>query len=121
MTEVGPLADVEIIGTVPPIPSAEVLVLMAGIVMLVKWAGTLTKAPATIDLSDALPKAWSPTIELAKEATAQLRSRGSSRMITMTEKYRELHIQNRAATWHMENWYRPIRIWYNDDAAGADY
>jgi hypothetical protein len=34
--------------------------------------------------------------------------------------YRVLPVENRDQTWHMENWFRPIRAWYAEETAGTD-
>ena len=100
---------------------------LGGVVMLIEWAAS-GKDPITrsqerfLSLSDLLTKGlvWSPTRELAEEATAQLRSTTSGRMVTASPMYRMLPIENRDRTWHMENWLRPIRSWYAEEMAGTD-
>ena len=76
-----------------------------------------------MDFSDLLARGsvWSPTRELAEEAAAQLRAVGGTRVVTTSPGYRELDVENRRATWHMENWYRPIRAWYEDTATDVRY
>jgi hypothetical protein len=56
---------------------------------------------------------------LADEAAAQLR--GASRGVTTSPEYRVLPIESRGATWHMGNWYRPIREWYADENPALNY
>jgi len=116
-------AGASIIRGAMPVPGVEVLVLLGGVIMLIEWAASPPKAPATASLSDLLTKGlvWSPTRELAEEATAHLRSTSGSRVVSTSTKYRELRVEKRGATWHMENWYRPIRAWYSDETVGVDY
>ena len=80
-SSVSNLGEAIIVGT-PPVPGAEALVVLGGVVMLIEWAASGTD-PITrshekfLRLSDLLTKGlvWSPTRELAGEATSQLRSR----------------------------------------------
>src|SRR5262245_22116105 len=125
-SSVSSVGEAIIVGT-PPVPGAEVLVVLGGVVMLVEWAAS-GKDPITrshekfMSLSDLLTKGliWSPTRELAEEATSQLRSSANGRLVTTSPTYRMLPIENRDRTWHMENWMRPLRAWYAEETAGAD-
>jgi hypothetical protein len=99
------------------------LALVGGVVVLLDAAttGTPTAAPARLEdvLEDA--RTWIPTVVLATEAAAQLSAAGTFPTVTTTTKYRRLPIEDRSVTWHMENWLKPYRAWYSDDAAGIDY
>jgi hypothetical protein len=114
------------VGTAP-VPGAWTLVLLGGVVMLIEWSVS-GRDPFTVSmepqlrLSDLLTRGlvWSPTRELAEEATTQLRSVSSERTVMTSQKYRELGIERREMTWHGENWMRPIRAWYADETAGVD-
>jgi hypothetical protein len=95
---------------------------LGGIIMLVEWIGA-PKTPSSATLSEMINKgiAWSPTRELADAATAQLRSSGNARDVTLADDYRRLAVESRTTTWHMENWYRPIREWYAADGPVGEY
>jgi hypothetical protein len=120
------LGESIIVGT-PSAGGGGALVALGGVVMLIDWAAS-GKDPITrsherfMSLSDLLTKGlvWSPTRELAEEATAQLRSSANGRLVTTSPMYRMLPIENRGRTWHMENWLRPIRAWYAEETAGTD-
>jgi hypothetical protein len=63
---------------------------------------------------------WSPTIVLAEEARTKITSK-SSRKINPIKFYYGLPVDDRGTTWHMENWYGPIRRWYAEDQSSLDY
>jgi hypothetical protein len=103
-------------------PGGRILASVGGIITLIEIAaaGRPTGEPRTLEEVLADPETWLPTSALVDEAAAQLSRGCSCRVATMT-KYVRLPIRNRAATWHMENWYKPIRAWYAEDNAGARY
>ena len=43
-----------------------------------------------------------------------------NRWTSTPQPYRLPEIQRRETTWHMENWYRPLRAWYNDERPQLD-
>ena len=60
---------------------------------------------------------WVPTVELAKYAMDVLRKNGM-RKVELKKGYETLPgVKNRAATVFMENWYAPIRSWYNANSS----
>ena len=66
-------------------------------------------------------EAWIPTIVFAQEAAKQITAQGKHdvAVIQNVQKFREL--VNRERTWHLENWYAPIRSWYNQKESLFDY
>lgn len=113
--------------TTTPVPKVRAgggaLVLVGGVIMFLELsaAGTPTGEPARLEDVQGLPGTWVPTVVLAEEAAAQLSAGTAFRTVTTVTKYRRLPVGDRSATWHMENWYGPIRAWYSDDTAGIDY
>jgi len=103
-------------------PGGELLASVGGIITIIQIAvaGRPTGEPRSLEDVLADPTTWLPTRALADEAAAQLR-RGCSCTVATTETYLRLPVGDRAATWHMENWYKPIRAWYAEDHAGRRY
>ncbi len=118
-------AELGLLATLPESaaqPGGRILASVGGIVMLIQAAaaGRSTGEPRRLDDVLADPATWLPTRALANEAAARLRE-DSARTVIMTTKYLRLPVGDRAMTWHMENWYKPIRAWFNDDNAGVGY
>jgi len=109
------------VAVVSPVAGAA-LILLGTVVMMMENAPPGLPRVEPAKLEELLTKGlvWSPTRELAEEATAQLRSSTSGRMVTASPTYRMLPVENRDKTWHMENWLRPIRAWYAEETAGTD-
>jgi hypothetical protein len=103
-------------------PGGRILASVGGIIALVQIAaaGRSTGEPRTLEELLADPATWLPTRALADETAAQL-SKGCSCSVATATQYVRLPVRDRAATWHMENWYRPIRAWYAEDSAGGRY
>ncbi|MGR9099682.1 MAG: hypothetical protein ACU826_03870 [Gammaproteobacteria bacterium] len=59
---------------------------------------------------------WVPTRALAREAARRI-AKAHSYEVSVSQKLQILPgVKNRAATWHMQNWYAPIKRWYDSDA-----
>jgi len=64
---------------------------------------------------------WEPTVELVQEATRQLEI-ASNYTVTADSEIKPLPgVENREATFFMENWMSPIRAWYNTDRSAFSY
>ena len=96
-------------------------ILFAGwMLMQASTAGLESDEDARLMDTLSLAGKWSPTIDLAEEARTQITS-GFSRKINPIRFYYGLPVDDRGATWHMENWYGPIRRWYAEDQSSLDY
>lgn len=109
------------VATVSPVAGLA-LVVIGTVAMLTEHAAADVPRLEPADLEALLTKGlvWSPTRALADEAAAQLRARANSGTVTTSPMYRELLVENRGKTWHMENWLKPIRAWYAEETAAAD-
>jgi hypothetical protein len=109
-----------------PIPQiaagANVLAAGGGILTLIELAttGEPTGEPHKLVELDEATERWA-TVILRDEAASQLRASGILPSVSVATRYRQLDIGDRSYTWHMENWYKPIRAWYNDEAADFIY
>lgn len=64
---------------------------------------------------------WDPTVELAQETTRLLEN-ASSYSVSTDSKIKPLPgVEQREATFFMENWMAPIRAWYNADRSPFSY
>jgi hypothetical protein len=64
---------------------------------------------------------WEPTVELAQEATRLLENTSSYSVSTDSKIKPLLGVEQREATFFMENWMAPIRAWYNADKSPFSY
>lgn len=64
---------------------------------------------------------WEPTVELAQEATRLLENASSYSVSTDSIIKPLPGVQQREATFFMENWMAPIRAWYNADRSPFSY
>ena len=58
---------------------------------------------------------------LARLVGDELTTRKGWSVVVMEQPLRLVDIKRRETTWHMENWYGPLRAWYNDDRARLDF
>jgi hypothetical protein len=71
-------------------------------------------------LTSAKPSPWMPTAMLAGTA-AQLLQASGAHSASVIQGYAQLPITDRSVNVMMENWYAPIRRWYNSGVSMADY
>jgi hypothetical protein len=65
-------------------------------------------------------EAWIPTVVFAREAANQITAQKKYDVVIQeVQKFPE--IKNRERTWHLENYYGPIRSWYNQRESLFDY
>jgi len=64
---------------------------------------------------------WCPTAVLAQSASELLAASSVREVVIVTNYQRLVAVQNRAMTWHMENWYIPISDWYNQKTSSFTY
>ena len=92
------------------------LLATAGVLMLVSPP---PDGPQPMDLCEKVEEwyasedAWVPTVVLAKEAADCLLTTGAWEVLVSAKLRSPRSLTNRGTTWHMENWYRPLRKWYN--------
>ena len=67
-----------------------------------------------------MPGVWSPTAALALERAILVGTSGRREAIAVAGQS-TLHVENRARTSHLLNWYRPIGRWYEEDPSAREY
>ena len=114
-------------GFIPPGgygPGAGALWVIFGIVMLTNPPSEMRNPlPIASEYQNILSTegTWIPTEELAKHAAETLRNNGMRNVILKTGYEVLPGVKNRAATVFMENWYAPIRSWYNANSSVINY
>lgn len=112
------------VASLSPEGTGAIAVLAFGIFLLIdlpESARRSAKAAASIDDLLAAGDAWIPTVILSREAASQLTSAGN-REVVLEPGFRKLpDMRNRERTVFLENWYRPIRNWYNREVSPFDY
>ena len=63
---------------------------------------------------------WIPTRILAHEAASQIASAGPYDVVVSDKMYTPVSLKKREVTLLMENWYRPLRGWYNQSFSAMD-
>ena len=105
-------------------PEAGVLVLVYGVVAIIKAPNDYHESiRASKEYQDLLSSKdiWIPTAILANKALKILELRGKGK-ITLRPGYIEIpSIKYRERSIFMENWYAPIRAWYNESASLPHY
>ena len=94
------------------------LVLIGGIVVATKLPNAVKRRAdvlKTLDEWYASDRAWVPTRVLGHEAANRISADRSYEVIVRQELHTPSSLVKREATWHMENWYAPLRKWYNQD------
>jgi hypothetical protein len=99
-------------------------VMVFGIFMLMELPEAVKRSAKIADSLETMldsGEAWIPTIVFAQEAAKQITAQGKHdvAVIQNVQKFREL--VNRERTWHLENWYAPIRSWFNEEVSQFDY
>ena len=110
-------------GSIYPPQGAVVLAIVAGILILVKRPKNVElrkKAQESLDAWLSSDSSWLPTRVLAEMVADELASNREWQAVVRPQPYRLPEIQRRETTWHMENWYRPLRAWYNDERPQLD-
>jgi len=105
-------------------PGAGVLAVVYGVVVIIKTQSDYYKSKnASKEYKDLLSSKgiWIPTEILANRAFEILELRGKGK-ITHRPGYIEIPgIENRERSLFMENWYAPIRAWYNENPSLPNY
>jgi hypothetical protein len=83
-------------------------------------ASSTPRKDELLALTKEQPDAWMPTVGLAFEA-AEFLATGGKRQASVVSGYAKLPITDRSVNVMMENWYAPVRRWYNTDASMLDY
>jgi len=111
------LGDVPIISGYPPEGGA-VLTLISGIVVLSQLSKYEERRENVLKLLNewnASDQTWIPTRALAQEAANQILESRNYDVVVRQELYAPPSLSKKEITWHMENWYAPLREWYNQD------
>lgn len=112
------LGDVPVISAYPP-EGAIILQLIAGIAVLIqksKYEEKRANVLKTLEEWYKDDQTWVPTKVLAQEAGKQI-SKVNNFQVTVRHEMLTLPIEKREPTLLMENWYAPLREWYNQDVS----
>jgi len=89
--------------------------------------------PPPLDMSPLIPmdarsvedmlrtERWIPTVVLAQEAGNQIDSSGLYKAIVADTVYEYPGLRDREPTWHLQNWQKPMRHWYEQEVSPFDY
>ena len=98
-------------------------VIVFGIFMLAELPEEIKRSSEAAESFEAIldsGEAWIPTVVFAREAANQITAQKKYNIVIQgVQKFPE--IKNRDRTWHLENWYAPIRSWYNQTKSSFDY
>lgn len=83
-------------------------------------ASSFPREGETLALTNTKPSPWMPTAMLAGTA-AQLLQASGAHSASVIQGYAQLPITDRSVNVVMENWYAPVRRWYNSDVSMVDY
>jgi hypothetical protein len=112
------------IGVAYPPEGAIILALVSGIVVLVKRTRQQAETEQALKIFDEWnhqEQTWIPTRALAQEAAKQASAIGHSEIILAKELHTLSSLTKKERSWHMENWYAPLREWYNQDISPLNY
>lgn len=112
------LGDVPVIAIYPP-EGAAVLTLISGIVVLTQLSKYEERRENVLKILEdwyCNDKTWVPTRVLSHEAANKISAANSFEVITRQEML-TLPVEKRETTLLMENWYAPLRAWYNKDTS----
>ena len=98
-------------------------VMIFGIFMLAELPEEIKRSSEAAESFEAIldsGEAWIPTVVFAREAANQISAQKKYDVVIQeVQKFPE--IKNRDRTWHGENWFAPIRSWYNQTESLFDY
>ena len=98
-------------------------VMIFGIFMLAALPEEIKRSSEAAESFEAIldsGEAWIPTTVFAREAANQI-SAHKKYDVVIQEVQKFPEIKNRDRTWHGENWFAPIRSWYNQRESLFDY
>lgn len=101
-----------------PNPVANAVFATIGLLSVI-GSSTPSKGDSLI-LTKEPPAPWMPTASLAVTAAHSLQT-PNQRSASVIEGYAQLPIVDRSVNNLMENWYAPVRRWYNADVSTLDY
>jgi hypothetical protein len=99
-------------------------VMVSGILILIELPKAIKDSAKIADSIDSMlgsGEAWIPTVILAQEVAKKITSKGKCKVTLLPEVIKFPAITNRERTWHLENWYAPIRNWYSQESCFFDY
>jgi hypothetical protein len=101
-------------------PGAGGLLIIYGVVVLAKEKDWLQSTPTSSEYYQSIlawDNVWVPTVILVDHAAEILR-KNSNADIKLQSGFKDVPgIKNRSSTIFMENWYAPLRSWYNADVS----
>lgn len=103
-------------GSLYPPTAAGALFIISGIVAIARlpqYDKLREKALTTLGDWYASDQSWVPTRVLCYESANLISSSRSYEIIVRQELYTPSSLKSREVTWTMENWYAPLRKWYN--------
>jgi len=112
------LGDVPVISGYPP-EGVAALTLISGIVVLTQQSKYEEKRENVLKVLEewySNDKTWVPTRVLAQEAANKI-SKTNSFEVILKKEMLTLPVEKRETTLLMENWYAPLRAWYNKDTS----
>lgn len=95
-----------------------------GIFILMKLPSEIKSSAKVADSLETMldsEEAWIPTIVFAQETAKQITAQGKHDVAVIQNVQKFPGLVNRERTWHLENWYAPIRSWYNQEISQFDY
>lgn len=104
-------------------PAAALIIVVGGIYYLVnlpKAKRLRADLEETINEWYSSDRIWIPTRVLAREAAYQIASANSYEAVVSEKMYSPPSLKKREITFFMENWYRPLRGWYNQNFAALE-
>ena len=99
-------------------------VLISGVFMLMELPSELKSSARIADSLKTMldsGETWVPTVVFAQEAAKQITAQGRYEVAVIQNVQKFPGLVNRERTWHLENWYAPIRSWYNEEISQFDY
>jgi hypothetical protein len=103
--------------------TGRIAVMIFGIFMLAQLPEEIKRSSEAAESLEAIldsGEAWIPTVVFAREAANQITAQKKYNVVIQgVQKFPE--IKNRDRTWNLENWYAPIRSWYNQKESLFDY
>lgn len=105
-------------GSLYPPQAVGPLILIAGIMVLPKIPTAYEERAdvlKTLDEWYATDRVWVPTRILGQMAANRISTARPYDVVVRQELYTPPSLARKERTWHMENWYAPLREWYNQD------
>jgi len=99
-------------------------IMVFGIFMLMELPEEVKRSAKVADSLETIldsGEAWIPTLVFAQQAAKQITAQGKHDVAVIQNVQKIPGLVNRERSWHLENWYAPIRSWYNQEISQFDY